>query len=282
MLVTLSDILAPAQARHYAVIAPDFLTIGMLGHYLAAAEKYRSPLIASYPPLPMDRFRRFDRWVDKVRALCAAAPVPVCLHLDHGRDVPTCLKAIRAGFTSVMIDASAHDFLLNLNMTRQVVEAARKAGVSVEAEIGHVGGHGDTREGRARADELTDPDQAAAFAAQSGVDALAVAIGTLHGTYRGTPRIDFERLSAIRKGVDVPLVLHGGSGTGAENIRRCVAQGICKLNVFTDLIKPYWKASASGFNPLTNSGPGDHRRRVVDDILSLYFELSGSLGVAAA
>jgi len=280
MLVTLSEILAPAQNNKYAVIAPDFLSIGMLKHYLRVAEKYEAPIIASYPPLPIDRLRPFDRWVGKVCALCDASQVPVCLHLDHGKDVQTCIKAVRAGFTSVMIDASIHDFDLNLEMTRQVVHAAQKVDVSVEAEIGHVGASKDHLEGRAFTNDLTDPDEAANFTEQSGINALAVSIGTLHGAYKGTPHIDFQRLSAIRACVHVPLVLHGGSGTGDENIRRSVAGGICKINVFTDIIKPYLKATKSGINPLKNGGPGYYQLAAVDEILRGYFEISGSMGRA--
>ncbi|MGD0855846.1 MAG: class II fructose-bisphosphate aldolase [Dehalococcoidia bacterium] len=280
MLVTLSEILVPAQNNNYAVIAPDFLSIGMLKHYLCVAEKYETPIIASYPPLPTDRFRPFNRWVGKVRALCDAARVPVCLHLDHGKDVQTCIKAVTAGFTSVMIDASIHDFDLNLEMTRQVVDVAHKADVSVEAEIGHVGANKDSLDGRALTDDLTDTDQAANFAGQTGIDALAVSIGTLHGAYKGTPHIDFQRLSAIRACVHVPLVLHGGSGTGDENIRRSVAGGICKINVFTDIIKPYLKATKSGINPMKKGGPGYYQLAAVDEILRGYFEVSGSLGRA--
>ena len=277
MLVNLSEILELAEKKGYAVIAPDFISIAMLRHYLFVAEKYQTPIIASYPPLPMDRFRNFNRWVKKLRSLCHEARVPVCLHLDHGKDVPTCQKAINSGFTSVMIDASTYDLEENIRMTRQVVEAAGKVGVSVEAEIGHVGANRDSAEGKAAASTLTDPAQAGYFAEQTGVDALAVSIGTLHGTYRGEPHIDFQRLSDIRSRVTIPLVLHGGSGTGEENIRRSVQGGIRKINVFTDIIKPYLKASLTGIGPFRlPSSPGTPRS-VVDRILKHYFVISGSL-----
>ena len=282
MLVTLSEILAPAKEEKYAVIAPDFLSIGMLKHYLRAAEKHGAPVVASYPPLPIDRFRRFDRWTGKIRALCQESTVPVCLHLDHGKDVQTCLRAVAAGFTSVMIDASALEFDLNLQMTRRTAQAARQAGVSVEAEIGRVGANKDSMEGKAEKSNLTDPDQAALFARETGVDALAVSIGTLHGTYKGEPRIDFDRLAAINGAVDVPLVLHGGSGTGEENLRRCVAGGICKINVFTELIKAYLAATKTGLNPLAKGSAGLHQFEAVDKILGFYFTVSGSMGVASA
>ncbi len=274
MLVTLAEILRPADS--YAVIAPDFLTAGMLRHYLAAAERYQAPLIASYPPLPLDSFRHFRRWTAKLRSLCEDTAIPICLHLDHGRDVTTCIKAIEAGFTSVMIDASSHSLEQNLNMTAAVVRAAQRAGVSVEAEIGHVGSNRSGLEGRSDASRLTDPDQARYFAAETAIDALAVSVGTSHGQYRGTPKIDFERLEMIRAAVDIPLVLHGASGTGTDNLRQAVDCGIRKINIFTDIIRPYLRAARPGLNPFRS---GNTRQiRVVDEVLGHYFKLSGSIG----
>jgi ketose-bisphosphate aldolase len=253
----------------------------MLEHYIAVAEKYCAPIVASYPPLPIDRFRIYSRWVKKLRTLCDESIVPVCLHLDHGKDVNTCLKAIENGFTSVMIDASTYETEQNIAVTREVVEAARKAGVSVEAEIGHVGSNKNNIEGLASQSDLTDPAEASYFAEQTGVDALAVSIGTLHGSYRGTPRIDFKRLSAIRSAVDIPLVLHGGSGTGDANIRQSVEGGIRKINVFTDIIKPYLKKTMSGLNPFQAGSPSFLQRSVVETILKGYFKVSGSLGAGS-
>jgi len=281
MLVTLSDILKPSQENGYAVIAPDFLSITMLRHYIYTAEKYRTPIIASYPPLPIDRFRMFGRWVNKLRTLCDRSSVTVCLHLDHGKDVQTCLKAIDSGFTSVMIDVSTCELEKNIDLTGQVVQAAGKAGVSVEAEIGHVGSNKNNLAGNPSENDLTDPAEAAYFAQQTGVDALAVSIGTLHGSYRGTPRIDLKRLSAIASAVDIPLVLHGGSGTGDENIRQSVEGGIRKINVFTDIIKPYMKETMAGINPFQTGSPSFLQRSVVETILKGYFNVSGSLGAAS-
>jgi len=256
----------------------------MLKHYLFVAEKialFWTPIIASYPPLPIDRFLSFESWVKKLRILCHTAKVPACLHLDHGKDVQTCLKAINSGFTSVMIDASTHEMEENIAITGQVVQAAEKAGVSVEAEIGHVGSNKKNIEGKASQSDLINPNDAGYFAEQTGIDALTVSIGTLHGSYKGTPHIDFQRLSDIRSSVHIPLVLHGGSGTGEENIRRSVEGGIRKINVFTDIIKPYIKETISGFNPFRSGSPSSLQRSVVETILKNYFEISGSLGTAS-
>lgn len=278
MLVTLTKILESAKKGGYAVIAPDFLSINMLKHYLAVAEKYATPIIASYPPLPIDHFRRFEKWTAKLRVLCESADVPVCLHLDHGKNPQTCLKAIKAGFSSVMIDASVCELEQNLEITRQVVQVAKKAGVSVEAEIGHVGSSKSGIEGPSEKGFLTDPEQAGYFTEKSGIDALAISIGTQHGHYKGIPKIDFQRLEEIQTLVNVPLVLHGGSGTGIENIRRTVEKGILKINVFTDIIKPYLKATVDGVNPLQPECINKSQRTVVEKILIKYFIISGSLG----
>ncbi len=282
MLVTMETLLHPAMEKGYAVIAPDFLTAGMLRQYITVAQRYRAPLIASYPPLPIDALRSFRRWLPKLRAICEAASVPVCLHLDHGKDVETCRLAIEAGFSSVMIDGSALSLPQNLAMTLAVKEAARPRQISVEAEIGHVGSGGSTLEGRGDATCLTDPDEARDFVARTGVDALAVSIGTQHGRYTGAPRIDFERLACIQSRVSVPLVLHGGSGTGDDNIRRAVTGGIRKINVFTDIIRPYLLASRDYLlkNPHRPSGLKTRQQATIDEVLRHYFEISGSLGRA--
>ncbi len=278
MLVTLNEILEPAVKGGYAVIAPDFLNASMLSYYLEVAEKYQTPVIASYPPLPVDRLRNFDRWTGVLRSRCDSAKVPVCLHLDHGKDPQTCFRAIKAGFTSVMIDASIYEFEQNLEQTRQVVKEAKKHGVSVEAEIGHVGAYRFGIESSTTDNLLTDPDEAGSFAERSGIDALAVSIGTQHGQYKGKPDIDFKRLQALQDRVRIPLVLHGGSGTGDENIRKTIKGGIRKINVFTDIIKPYLKATLNGLKPWHIKNRKMHQQEAVERILKSYFEVSGSLG----
>ena len=274
MLVTLNELLIPAQKDEYAVIAPDFLNLSMLKHYLAVAEIYNTPIIASYPSLPPNGFPFGSRLIKRARELCKATTVPICLHLDHGKNVSICLKAVRMGFTSIMFDGSQYDFKTNINMTKQVVDAAARAGISVEAELGHVGENRHYADATVPEDELTCPQQAEEFVDKTGVDALAVSIGTLHGTYRGTPKLDFHRLNEIRSKVDIPLVLHGGSGTGKKNLLKAVKTGICKINVFTDIIRPYLKATVDGINPIRKGTPGNLRREVVRRIFNDYFDLS--------
>ncbi len=284
MLVSLTKILEGAEKGGYAVMAPDFITKNMLKLELAVAEKYNTPVIISYPSLPIDKFRFFRSWTRSIIKLCDRAKVPVCLHLDHGKSVNVCLKAIDAGFSSVMIDGSSYSFDENVRMTRTVVEAARKKGVSVEAEIGHVGS-GKSIVEREKGDDhsqLTDPDEASRFVQLTGVDCVAVSIGTLHGQYQGEPNIDFGRLDEIRAQVSVPLVLHGGSGTGDENIAKSVKGGIRKVNLFTEFLKPYISETLSYYkrNPLRLLLPLDKSKRqlaVIEPVLKRYFEISGSI-----
>ena len=169
-----------------------------------------------------------------VAAAASEASVPVVMHLDHGSSYELAMQAFRAGYTSVMIDGSHHVFEENIEITKSVVRACHAAGIPVEAELGKVGGKEDDLDGGS-GNGYTVPSEAAEFAERTGVDSLAVAIGTAHGVYKGTPKLDIERLSEIRKVVSVPLVLHGTSGVPDDAVRECVARGMCKVNYATDL-----------------------------------------------
>lgn len=289
MLVPLTQLLHRAEEGGYAVMAPDFISRHMLGLELEVAEAHNTPVIISYPSLPIDKFKRFGAWTRSVLQLCDRTKVPVCLHLDHGKSVKACLTAIEAGFPSVMIDGSSFPFDENVRMTRVVVAAARKEGVSVEAEIGHVGS-GKVIVERERGEDqslLTDPEEAERFARETEIDSLAVSIGTAHGEYKAEPKIDFDRLKAIRERVTVPLVLHGGSGTGDENIARAVREGIRKINLFTEFLNPYVSETLSYYkrNPFRLLLPLEKRARqlaAIEPVLRRYFEISGSINMGNA
>ncbi|MGM9608523.1 MAG: ketose-bisphosphate aldolase [Oscillospiraceae bacterium] len=235
-LVTLKQILSESVQRRYAVGAFDMM--GPLPLYaeaiLEAAEKRNVPVILMTLEWELENESYFTYLIDR----CIRSPIPVALHLDHGSSFSSVMKAIHLGFTSVMLDASAKPLAENIEMTRKVVEAAHACGVSVEAEIGHVGGleGGDNLSGNV-ADEsgFTTPEMAEYFCREAGPDALAVAFGTVHGVYKGTPHLDLDRLSAIRRAVDVPLVMHGGSGLTADMFRDAVRCGINKVNFFTGM-----------------------------------------------
>lgn len=176
------------------------------------------------------------QFVSTVNAMTERHPdVLVWIHLDHAKNPNVCMEAIAAGFNSVMIDASDEPFDDNVKLTRDIVECAHARGVGVEAELGGIGVGDGSHEFIDGSEQLTDPDDAAAFVEATGVDALAVSIGTVHGFYRGTPNIDTARLAVIRERVQVPLVLHGGSGTPVDVIRKTIGLGISKINVNTEL-----------------------------------------------
>ena len=165
--------------------------------------------------------------------------IDVCLHLDHGSSVESCKKAIDSGFSSVMIDASHHPFEENIELVKKVVEYAHRFDATVEAELGRLGGQEDDLVVDEKDSFYTNPDAAVEYVERTGIDSLAVAIGTAHGLYKSEPKLDFERLAEIRSKVSVPLVLHGASGVSFEDVRRCISLGITKVNIATELKIPF-------------------------------------------
>ena len=231
MLIPFREITRDALRRRYAVGAFNCLSVENVMGAVAAAEELHSPIIlqlaeVQFPEAPMELmapvFLRAAR----------DAKVPVAVHLDHGRSIETCIRAVREGFTSVMFDGAELPFEENAEQTRLVVRLAHAAGVDVEAELGRVGDTGFGGEGTA-ADVFTDVEESARFIARTGTDALAIAIGNLHGRYTATPRLNIARLREIHARNAVPLVLHGGSGTSEEDFKACIRNGICKINVAT-------------------------------------------------
>lgn len=236
MLVSMKDLLLQAQKEHYAVPSPDFWDSVSARAFVKAAEKVGSPVILSYAPIHRE-ILSLEEAAEIGRFYAGRVSVPVALHLDHGTDLEIVKEAVSLGFTSVMIDASAKSFEENVRITKEVTDFAHPLGIDVEAEIGHVGSEDEAGPHSLSSTSYTEPDAARRFVELTGVDALAVSIGTSHGAYKnGTPHINFDILTQIREKTDVPLVLHGGSGTGEENLRRCAELGICKINIYTDYI----------------------------------------------
>lgn len=231
-LVTTKEMLLQAQAGGYAVGAFNIENMEMAQAVIATAEELRAPVLIQTTSSTC-RYGTLALYRGIIGALADSASVPVALHLDHGDSYELAVAAMEAGYTSVMIDGSHVPFEENIELTKRVVDAAQKFGIPVEAELGKVGGKEDDVE--SDGDTNTDPDEAADFAARTGVDSLAVAIGTAHGFYRGTPVLDKERLSEIRRVVSVPLVLHGASGLSEQDVKDCIARGICKVNIATEL-----------------------------------------------
>ncbi|MDY3920110.1 MAG: class II fructose-bisphosphate aldolase [Candidatus Limivivens sp.] len=235
-LVTSKEMLEKAQKGGYAVGAFNVENMEMVKAVIAAAEELKAPVMLQTTPSTV-KYGTLETYAAIVAAEAKKASVPVCLHLDHGSSFELAVQAIRAGYTSVMIDGSKEDFEGNVAVSKRVADVGLAAGIPVEAELGKVGGKEDDHE--AEADTNTDPQEAKEFVERTGITSLAVAIGTAHGFYIGTPVLDKERLSEIREVVDIPLVLHGASGLTDEDVSDCVKRGICKVNFATELRAAY-------------------------------------------
>ena len=215
---------------------------------LAVAEKLGLPLVLAFAQVHQ-QFLSFDEAIAIGKYYAESAKVPVVLHLDHGTDKDSIFKAIDSGFSSVMIDASAESFEENVRRTKEIVDYAHLRGVVVEAEIGHVGEGSEYSDRNTSNNVYTTVGEAKKFCELTEVDSLAVSIGTAHGAYKGTPNIDFQRLAELRAAIETPLVLHGGSSSGDENLHRCATGGISKINIYTDFVlSAYKKVQERGGN----------------------------------
>lgn len=238
-LVTSKKMLADAQKGNYAVGAFNAENMEMVKAIIQAAEELKAPVMIQTTPSTV-KYGTLETFFAMVSAEAEKATVPVCLHLDHGSSFELAVQAIKAGYTSVMIDGSHEDFEGNVAVSKKVADVANAIGIPVEAELGKVGGKEDDLE--ADADTNTDPQEAKEFVERTGVTSLAIAIGTAHGFYKGTPVLDKERVSEVKEVVSVPLVLHGASGLSEEDVRECVERGMCKVNFATELRAAYTDA----------------------------------------
>ncbi|MDR2490460.1 MAG: class II fructose-bisphosphate aldolase [Spirochaetaceae bacterium] len=235
MLVNFNGMLRKAQHEKYAVGAFNVYNYETMKGVLLAASELRQPVILAFGAKYLSNMSLRDA-ASMAKTLAEESGAEICLHLDHCSDIALIFRAIQAGFSSVMYDGSALPFEKNLANTERVCEAAHACGVSVEAELGSIAAGENSHEGSAADIEAyTSPQAAGDFAASSGCDALAVSMGTVHGLYKNAPNIRLDLLAEIRKRVEQPLVLHGGSGIPQETIRRCIDGGICKINVNTEI-----------------------------------------------
>ena len=243
LAVNAKEVLMKAKSGRYAVPSCNYVDLDSARVLCKTAERLKRPLILAFAELhdgvlPLEEAALIGKY------LARKYDAPIVLHLDHGTEVEYCLRAIEQGFTSVMIDASMLPFEENVRITKEVTAAARKAGVQLEAEIGHVGSNLEESDSSL----YTQPEEAARFVEASGCDSLAVSIGTSHGAYKtGTPKLNFDVLHGIAAAIpETPLVLHGCSGTGDENLTRCSKEGISKINIFTDFYAAALDAVMSG------------------------------------
>lgn len=276
MLANLNDVLPRAQKEHYAVGLFNSIDTDMLEAVISAAEELESPIVIGTAEVLLP-YGELKLLAPSVIAAAERAKVPVVVHYDHGLTFERCMEALKLGFTSVMYDGSAGEYSQNLADTAEVVRIAHAMGASVEGEIGHVG-QADSNDG-AMTDMYTTPEEAVEFVKATGVDALAVAIGTAHGVYKTKPRLDIGRLHQIRAALDTPLVLHGGSGLTDEDFRDTINAGISKVNIFTDLCVA--GANAMKYGSLAGKSYLDIRTDRVDAIRQVVREkilLFGSAG----
>lgn len=242
MLVTSKEMFKKAQEGGYAIPAPNFIDLESLRWHVETAEKLNVPLILPLAEAHIGENITLEDAALVGKKYAAEAKVPVALHLDHGTNPEIIKKAVDLGFTSVMIDASMESFEENVRRTKEIIAYAHARGAVVEAEIGHVGA-GENYENHDESDsQYTTVKEARRFVEETGVDSLAISIGTAHGMYKGIPEINFDRLKEIAAAIDTPLVLHGGSSSGDENLNKCAVNGISKINIFSDLLAAAMKS----------------------------------------
>ncbi|MBF0197923.1 MAG: class II fructose-bisphosphate aldolase [Planctomycetes bacterium] len=285
-LVPTRDILADARKNAYAVPMFDVSNYEMIRSVIEAAEERQSPVMLGALKPDIEGVG-LDYFIAMAQTAAKTSSIPIAIHLDHACSLEECQRVIEAGFNSVMIDGSATPFAENASMTKEVCDYAHKRGIDVEAELGHVpdaiSGQGEAAhqgyEHKEIKDCLTQPDQVLRYVEQTGVDSLAVAIGTAHGSYISTPELDISRLQEINSSSPIPLVLHGGSGTPDEQIKNAIANGIAKINVFTDILIAMNSKKKEVLNELENMGtwphvlnnkPNEALKEVVREKISLF------------
>jgi tagatose 1,6-diphosphate aldolase GatY/KbaY len=270
--------LEDAKKNKYAVGAFNVHNLETLKAVAKAAYEMRSPLILQTTPGTIKHAGE-----DYIAAMAKVASekydIPIALHLDHGNSFDLVVKCIRAGYTSVMIDGSELSYEQNVELTKKVVEVAHAVGVTVEAELGSIVGVEDDMYVKEDKSAFTDPEMAADFVEKTGVDSLAIAIGTAHGMYKGEVKLDFERLKEIASLVDIPLVLHGASGVPDELVKKAIALGICKLNIATELkipfanaIKEVFKNNPDESDPRKFLAPGE---KAIEEVVKEKIKLFG-------
>ncbi len=242
-LVCSKELLLDAQKNHYAVGAFNIENMEMMQAVIAAAEAENAPVILQTTPSTL-RYADTSLYAAMAKAVAEKTFVPVAIHLDHGSSAELCEQAAGDGYTSIMIDGSKLPLDENIALAKKVVDMAKTYPVcpSVEAELGKLGGKEDDVEVKDGEDTCTDPVEAVKFVEESGIDSLAVAIGTAHGFYKSTPKLEFERLAEIKDCVSVPLVLHGSSGIPDADVQKAISLGICKVNFATELRVAYTEA----------------------------------------
>lgn len=243
-LVPITELLERAQKGHYAVGAFNCNNMEIVQAIIAAAEAENSPVIIQASQGAI-KYAGIEYITALTKIAAGNSNVPVALHLDHGTSFAQVMQCARYGFSSVMIDGSKLQLEENIALTNKVIEAVRPLGLSVEAELGKIGGTEDDITVSEKEALFTDPSEAERFVQATKVDALAIAIGTAHGQYKGVPKLDFERLSKIREIISTPIVLHGSSGVPDDALREGISRGVSKINIDTNIREAFVRAARS-------------------------------------
>lgn len=280
-LVTSEKMLCRAREKGYAIGAFNAENMEMAQAIIQAAEEANAPVMIQTTPGTV-RYASLELYFANVAAIAEAARVPVAIHLDHGDSFSLAAKALRAGYTSIMIDGSKLPLEENIALTRSVVEMCRPCGVPVEAELGKVGGKEDDTESDGCG--YTDPEEAVRFVRETQVNSLAVGVGTAHGVYATTPVLNVPLIAKLRGLLPVPLVLHGASGLSDEAVRECIANGISKVNFATELRAAYTKGVqeylAQFPGTIDPKKYGADGRKAVKELVKARMEICGCVGQA--
>ena len=278
-LVSMTEMLKAAKAGKYAVGQFNMNNLEFAHAIIEAAEEEKSPVILGVSE-GAGKYMGLDYAVAMAQVAANKATVPVALHLDHGSSFEVAMQYIHAGFSSIMIDGSHYSFDENVVITKKVIEVAHAMGISVEGELGTIGGTEDdisVDEANAR---LADPKEAIEFYKLTNVDALAIAVGSAHGMYKGVPKLRHDIIEAVSKEIDIPLVLHGGSGIPDEEITKAIAAGVGKINVntenqvaLTNTIREIFAKDANVYDPRKYLGPG---RQAMKEVVRGKIRLFGS------
>lgn len=270
MLVSSKEMILDAYAGKYAVGAFNIENMEMAIAAIHAASDLNSPIILQTTPGTL-KYADTDQYFATVKALADKVSIPVAIHLDHGDRFALVMKALRSGYTSIMIDGSHLSFEENISLTKRVVASCKPMAVPVEAELGKVGGKEDGLDG-GNGNPFTNPDEAISFVKETGVDYLAVAFGTIHGIYKGQPNLDLNLLQEINSKIAIPLVMHGTSGVDDAKVRQAIKFGIAKVNYATDLRIAYTKGVRMDLMDATVIDPKKYGQRGMDYVYKLVAE----------
>lgn len=281
MLVNMNDILLPAKEGKYGVGFFNAVNVEMARAIIETAEELKAPVMIGTAEVLLPAME-LDLVANYLIPMAKKATVPVCVHYDHGLTFERCMQAIKLGFTSVMYDCSTAPYEENITKVAEMVKICHAMGVTVEAELGHVGDNAGSGKLTNPEDYFTDPDTAVDYVKRTGVDSLAVAVGNAHGDYAFPPKLDFDRIQIISGKTNLPLVLHGGSGLADADFKNAVRLGVSKINIFTDIDKAGKAGVEAGIaaGERTMMGLIPYEIKAMKEVVAEKIKLFGSEGRA--